>query len=65
MDLPTGAAAEKSTWERENSFTTYTTSHNGIALPSSFINRSPWVDYIHFHTEEAEIYYMDINPEEA
>ena len=39
--------------------------HNGIALPSSFINRPPWVDYIHFHTEEAEMYYMGINPEEA
>ena len=31
--------------------------HNGIALPSSFINRPPWVDYIHFYTEEAEMYY--------
>ena len=37
---------------------------SGIALPSSFINRPPWVDYIHFYKEE-QMYYMGINPEEA
>ena len=39
--------------------------HNGIALPSSYINRPPWIDLIQFYTDEAEIYYMGVNPDVA
>ena len=39
--------------------------HNGIALPSSYINRPPWIDLIQFYTDEAEMYYMGVNPDVA
>ena len=35
--------------------------HNGIVLSSSILNRPPWIDFIFFYTDEAEILYQGCN----
>jgi len=35
--------------------------HNGIALPKSILNRSLWVDYVFFYSDEAEKYYAAVD----
>ena len=37
--------------------------HDGIALPSSILNRPPWVDWVFFYSDEAEILYSRIAPD--
>ena len=34
--------------------------HSGIALPNSFLNRPPWIDWIFFYSDEAESFYNDV-----
>ena len=34
--------------------------HSGIALPNSFLNRPPWIDWVFFYSDEAESFYNDI-----
>ena len=31
-----------------------------IALPNSFLNRPPWIDWVFFYSDEAESFYNDV-----
>ena len=34
--------------------------HQGITLPETYVNQPPWVDWIFFYSDEAEIFYNDV-----
>ena len=34
--------------------------HQGIILPETYVNQPPWVDWIFFYSDEAEIFYNDV-----
>ena len=36
--------------------------HDGYALPNSILNRPPWVDWVDFYSDEAEIIFSGIDP---
>jgi hypothetical protein len=37
------------------------TEHNGMALPISILNRPPWIDWVDFFSDEAEVLFRGID----
>ena len=55
------AFKEKQKLENKKAFIKHVqNSHQGITLPETYVNQPPWVDWIFFYSDEAEIFYNDV-----